>query len=337
MTLDELKNSTRRPFSNFESVSDAKALGFIGQKYNELFTDKCRCGSEMVVRLAYSSNIIRVDEYNSGVRPKPSITAVTCCNPDCYEKLPFQLVDMFSDFDVKGIGIGICTKVVAQYIALGKTVSLKDIILNKYSGTGLTGAEYETWCKGIDLIYNSKQTFGKLVDKLAYPHIGSRFEDVFRGCSCVPDFIRKVNSVGLIKLLESNGIKSTDMQFYFCKYIMDIVDIVTALEHTLVLSTNKFINLCMTGKMSSSVGNFTKDGFVHACIEIMKTGPFAGEFELKTTSSVSQATFVIAGANSVSGNTNKYRQAKTQQESSEYRFLFSPDEFLKYIGGIDEL
>lgn len=339
MELHTMQEAKLKPLDNFVTVADAKRTDIITEPYMDLFVDRCSCGSDMMLRIIDGQRIISVDDFNNGVRSKPSVTAYTCCNPNCTVKLPYHLVDFFSSFNIKGLGEGICKKVVRYHVySLGNpNVTFKDIVLNGKSNTGLSGAEHVTWCQAFDVVNSSKQTFSALVNRFSYAHIGTRFDGMFVGCSSVLDFLLKVNKTPIDTLLINIGVKSASLRYYFQIAILDILELVQEYSHTLVTSNFNYKNICMTGKMTTSLGAFTKDKFIQACIELHQSGPYANHFELRTTTSVAKASYVIAGENSVSSGTAKYKQALSLQSSYDFKFLFTPDSFLKHIGGLDEL
>lgn len=279
-----------------------------------------------MVRTAYESSY-----YEDMQKEIPSITAITCCDPFCNIKMGYQLNDIFDAFGFKGIGPATCHKVVRYYREKRSSFTIADILINGVDGTGLFGAEYSNWLNAMELMKNSKQTLGALIVKLCYPGLGTKFEDIFQGYSSLEEFATSAQDKGLFQLFRDKSVLSENTYYYFCIYFKDIVRIVEYLENTIIMSCEKICGICLTGKMSLDDRGLTKSEFLRLCNEVQRDGPYSGLFEIKSVESVPKSFFVIAGANSVSSKTNKYKLALTKQSNSTTKVLYSPEEFIEFL------
>lgn len=317
MTVADIKNSPMQPFNDFISVVEAKELNYITDKYHSIFNEECVCGSEMMIR------------YVTSKLGKHSVTGVTCCNPLCPEKLVFQLEELFQRFKVKGIGPATCRKVVQHWKCIADEVTLAAIILGGAEDCGLFGAEYDNWSQAMYYLYTTKQSLGELIYRLAFPGLGSKFEDVFQGYNNIIEFAQMINKHGLETILADKSVRSETTLFYFCTYFPQIVQLSLYYQHTFTTASDVIYYICMSGKMFTGDGTFTKDQYLLHCKELQDAGSFAGQFELKATTSVAKADFVVASGSS----TNKFKTAAAKESKEGRKILYSPDEFIQYMKG----
>lgn len=325
MRFNELEASPLKPFQDFISVKRAKELDLIPQIYSTVFADDCGCGSERMARLS----------GNDG-----AVTGITCCDPRCPIKMSYQLTTMFERFGYKGIGKATCTKVVQDFMETGEKFDFADILIRGDKVISLTGAIGARWGEAMDLIRSSKQNLGSMIYKWSFPGLGSKFEDIMHGISSVSQLAEIIRAEGYFQFFSKRGVKSLTTLWYFREYLSEISKLSTEFKDCITISLDKVLAICMTGRMQSSLGNLTKKEYLNLCSTYLEQRNLSDPFEIKAVDTVSKATFVIAGEDSVAGKTSKYRQAlekekvlKVAKNDPNYKVLFSPDEFLALILG----
>jgi len=319
MDFIEVSSSKFKPFTDFLSMAQAKEMKIMPKPYWPIFEDRCMCGSEMMVRV-------------SGC----SITGVACCDPYCWIKLTYQLSEVFRRFGYKGIGKETCSKVVQDFLRLGKPFSLSDVLLRGDDVISLSGAMRGKWIEGVGCIKKSRQSFGTFIYKLSYPGVGSKFEGVLQGISSIKQLTVAVKQEGFFCFFANRGVRSFTTIYYFMTYLPDVYCIIKEWEDCISTSSGKILPVCLTGKMKTSIGRFTKSEYLALCSQILERGE---TFEIKSVESVSKALFIIVGEDSIAGNSAKYRQAVEKQnalqkdQGSNQKILFSPDEFVNMVLG----
>lgn len=328
MLFDELEKSQLKPFRDFLSVKKAKELNIIPSDYDLYFADFCDCGSERMVRIASDGT---------------SVTGVTCCNLHCYKKIVYQLDELFKKFSVKGIGPAMCHKVVRFFVEQNEVITFSNILLKSGKCNGLYGAEELTWASALETINISKQTMGEFIYKLSYPGIGKKFDDIFSGLSSIDDLASIIQKEGFFHFFSSRGIKSFTVLHYFLEYLPELSQLLDHYKHTILTSAEKVYTVCMTGKMETMVGKFTKRDFIMQCNALLADRNLVEPINLKQVDSVSQAAFIVAGGDSVAAKTKKYLAAikkeneiKNLLNRNDLKILFSPDDFLSFILGGDK-
>lgn len=323
MTFDEVRQSPFRPFGDFLSIQDALEREIIPRQYDKVFDRHCKCGSERMVRISKNSK---------------SVTGIACCDSHCPLKITYQLDEIFQRFHFKGIGPALCFRVVSYFSERKDQLKVSDILMESGVYNDLSGAEELAWESGLEAIKNSKQTMGKFIYKLSYPGLGSKFEDVFRGISSVDQMIEALQKEGFKNFFINRGIKSDTVIYYVSQYLIEIVDLLEFYSQSITNSAEKVFTVCMTGRMDTAYGKFTKDQFIQQCIALLECNKLDTFFSLEQVSSVSKAEFVVAGTDSVAENTVKYRDALKKQErirqesgNTDFKILFSPDEFFTLI------
>ena len=325
MKFDELYSSELRPFQDYVSVRTAKRLGIISAKYSSIFEDDCACSSERIVRVQKGSG---------------SITAVTCCDPQCPLKMKYQVNEVFERFGVKGIGPETCGKVVDSVWMKNGKVTLYDVIVDGPKYSNLVGNESYVFLSALEKIVESRVTFGRFIANLSYPFIGMKFEDVFRGISNIDEFVSvATNEGGLFSFLANRSVKSVDTIFHFIYYLMEMSEIVKYYKDSIVSSGSIIIPICMTGRMETSHKKYTKEEYLYSCNLLLMDADGVKDIDFVSTETVSKAKFVIAGPDSVARRTAKFRKAIEMEEyllsSGELlageKFLYTPDEFLYYL------
>jgi len=325
MLFEELKKSQLQPFQDFLSVKKAKELNIIPDDYDVYFKEFCECGSERMVRVAGNGT---------------SVTGVTCCNLHCYKKIVYQLDELFKRFSVKGVGPAICSKVVWFFIDHNETITFSNILLKSGRYNGLSGAEEQIWATALETINTSRQTMGEFIYKLSYPGIGEKFDDIFSGLSSIDDLASSIQKEGFLHFFSSRGVKSFTTLYYFLEYLPEISQLLEHYNHTILTSTEKVYTVCMTGKMETVAGRYTKRDFIMQCNSLLLSRNLAEPISLKQVDSVPQAMFIVAGSDSVAAKTKKYLAAvkkeneiKNQLKKNDLKILFSPDDFLAFILG----
>lgn len=325
MLFEDLKQSPLRPFQDFLSVKKAKKLNIIPKEYDMYFEEFCECGSERMVRVADNGN---------------SVTGVTCCNLHCYKKLVYQLDELFKRFSIKGIGPAICNKVVQYYIDNGKDITLSNILIESDRYNGLSGAEEQIWGMALETIRSSRQSMGEFIYKLSYPGIGKKFEDIFSGLSSIDDLSDVIQKEGFLQFFSSRGVKSFTTLYYLLEYLPEISQLLECYQHTILASTEKVFSICLTGKMETAVGKYTKRDYIEQCNVLLASRNLKESISLRQVESVSQAMFIVAGSDSVAARTKKYLAAvkkeneiKRQLNKNDLKILFSPDDFLAFVLG----
>jgi NAD-dependent DNA ligase len=329
MLFDDLMKSQLKPFQDFLSVKKAKELDIIPRDYDVYFKEFCSCGSERIVRVA-----------NNGT----SVTGITCCNLHCYEKIVYQLDELFKRFSVKGIGPAICNKVVRFFIDHDENITFANILLKSGRYNGLSGAEEQAWAAALETINTSRQTMGEFIYKLSYPGIGKKFDDIFNGLSSMDDLACTIQKEGFLHFFSSRGVKSFTTLYYFLEYLPEISQLLEHYKNTILTSTEKVYTVCMTGKMETIAGKYTKRDFIMQCNSLLLSRNLTEPISLKQVDSVSQAMFIVAGSDSVVAKTKKYLAAvkkeneiKSRLNKNDLKILFSPDDFLAFILGGEKI
>ena len=325
MTYNDISSHPLRPFPNFISVSKAKDLSIIPENYFSMFADNCPCGSERMVRL-----------HQNGT----SITAVTCVDPRCPFKLKFQVNDVFDKFGYKGIGPQTCGRIVWAIKEELGYVSLYEVLVNGPKYCKIGDSAEDDFIGALRHIEQSKLNLGTFISYLSYPLIGSKFEDIFRGISTITEFTELATSEGgLISFLSKRGVRSIDVIFYLVHFLKEIEQLYLYFEKCIISSSTNIVPICMTGRMVTSHGAYTKADYLYHCNLLAMTDDGDKLYDVISVDTISKASFVIAGADSIAKKTTKYRNAVDREEflkksgyiSENDKFLFSPDEFFLYL------
>ena len=322
MRLEQLKLGVLSPFGDYLSVVTAKEVGTIPTSHLSLFKDFCACGSDMIVRLQPESG---------------SITALTCCNPQCYLKLKFQLAALFERFGFKGIGPETCGKVVNELWRSKGSVSLFEVLCETAGCTVLSGADEVAFFEALEHVRASRVSYGKFVSNLAYPFIGNKFGDVLQGISSTSELVATMKDEGgFIPFFSKRGVQSVDTIFHFMWFLKELDKITECFSSCIVESSMNIIPICMTGIMQSFDRKLTKSQYLEVCNSIFVKEDGSKIADLVSTETVSKALFVVVGQDSIEKSTSKFRKALDHEASlrkagiisDSDKFWYTPEEFL---------
>lgn len=312
MKFEELlEMETYGAFDDYVTVNEAKSSGLIPEDYNNIFKDKCNCGSDMII----NSNLAQLQ----------------CCDPRCYIKLGHMLSELFSRFGCKNLGPATCLSIMYSYRNELEKFSHIEIIGLENVPYCLPDGKVNDYITAIQLIHSKRFTLSELVGKLGIPELESSTNKIFEGFSTIGELCEDFQSNGgagaIPGFLMQRGIQDKKVWFYMRTFFWDIVKACVVLSDVLRPLAYKEVEIVITGNVSPYGYKSTKSEFIEM-LNTEGTLPNGQRlFGFKSSSAIMSVDIVVADY--PSGN-RKYTKAK-EREEVEGKVIYTSTELLEYI------
>ena len=304
MEFSELKN-TFGAFDTYITVKRAKELGVIPEDYAGLFPDYCKCGSENIIT--------------------GSLTHAMCCNPRCVHKLGYALSELFSRFDIKGVGDAICSQMISSVYDKLKYKSHVEVIgmeYNEYPYSIISTVKGQELYQACKQIRQRSLTFTELVSKIGIPQFSTSSGKLLTGIPSLKYLCDVAKKEGGIKNFCANrGVYDSMKVFWFYQSLPDIWVAEQVFGDNMRLEGLVKVKICITGSITVDGMRITRNKFVELCNKVgCKNGRQL--VEVQNTSAKESCQYVVADYEST---TAKYLAGK------ERGVLITSKEFIEKI------
>ena len=304
MRFDELKN-TYGAFDGYVTVKEAKSLEIIPPEYGGIFQDYCRCGSENIV--------------------DKSLMHAMCCNPRCRHKLGYALSELFSRFDVKGLGDAICSQMINAVYDKLKYKSHIEVIgmeYNEYPYQLMGTAKGQEMYQACKQIRQRSLTFTDLVSMIGIPKFSTSSGKLLSGINSFKQLCDiAAREHGIRNFCTNRGVYDSLKVFWFYQSLPDIWVAEQVFGDNMRPEGMVKIKICITGSITIDGNHITRNKFVELCNLVgRKDGKQI--IEVQNTTAKETCSYVIADYES---NTSKYMAGK------ERGVLITSKEFLNKI------
>lgn len=246
LTFEELlSKKTFGAFDEFVSVKEGKEMGIIPVSYHDIFSDKCECGSEMII--------------------KKSLTRIQCCNPRCYIKLGYMLDELFTRFGCKDLGPATCIstmRALVDKLEIPSHIEVLGLPTEKLP-YAITHYKYGEFLYAKEQIFSKSYDLSELVPKLALPTLDKTASKIFSEYDDVVDFIEEFKEYEdfNIYMLE-HGIKDPWKIYCMHTYIIDILKAQMLFIDNLQERPLQEIDIVITGHVAPEGNPMTRDEFL---------------------------------------------------------------------------
>lgn len=263
MTFEEMqkKYDSFDAFNGFMTIKYAKAIRLFSEEYDDVFPETCSCGSDMIINYAR--------------------TKITCCNPRCYLKQGYALSELFSRFNIKGIGDAICSTAYKalqeknqELIDAGKegifvSDSFVEVLLideDKYPlyfSQTVAGSDF---IKAASVIKSKIVTFSDLIGKLGLPEFDSTSYKLFDSINSFAELQQAIKSEGGIDNFCSNrGVYAPMKWFWLKASLPDIAVAEFIFGENIRVKGLQQLDICITGSLYFQGQRVTKRDYVLLC------------------------------------------------------------------------
>lgn len=287
MTFEELlQRETFGAFNEFIKVTDAKTQGLLPESYHNIFNDKCKCGSDMII--------------------KSNLTTFQCCNPRCYIKLGYMLNETFSRFGVndafskmgiKGFGPATCISAMEQAVKFLDIPSHIELFsLGRFElPTVISNYRLDDFEYAKQIMLSKQYTLADLVSKLGLPGLGDKAHDIFEDYNSVAELDEDIDAVGDIpRLLSTKGIYASMMAYNLRTYLPDIILAQMRFNEQIRMQAGQTIDIVMTGRLSPNGVSMSKDAFLDLLNKEGTTSDGISLYGFRRTSAVKSVPYVVA-------------------------------------------
>lgn len=314
MTLENLRKAYPLSYLyEFKTMAEAKEIGWIplayqtGEGVEDAFPNYCVCGSENIIN--------------------EKLTRATCCNPRCPIKEGIALSEMFTRFEIKGLGDEICKEIYDLAFPFLKTkshVEILNLTPNNFPSYFNESARGQLFFEALKTIKSRRYTYLEIIANLGIPSFGNDIKKTFSGIS---------SAVHLKKILEefnndpsemcfAIGVQDREFIYHFTVYLVDLFLAQVLLGENLRLPGKKALDICITGRLYCQGVSMTKKEFVDLCNRSSITSDGTQLYEIKMTQAIKSVDYIVADA--ISSST-KYKEGERRN------VLITSDEFLGLI------
>lgn len=312
-----VKSDKFKAFTEFISVKSAKELEIIPRSYWNIFSDKCECGSDMII---------------SRNRKK-----LMCCDPRCKIKIGFRLAKTFEKFECQNLGPSTCKSVINQLWDRLKYKSHVEALLideSEYPRV-LNGAKGQDFKIGLYTIRNSNLTLANLISKLGLPELDTTAREIFSDYKCVDDFVKSVeDNGGLINFLETFGIHNRKVAYYIDNSIPDFYLAEELIGDNIKDIAFKQIDICLTGRLKYDGAPITKANYLNYLNQKSIAKDNKVIFEFHPCSAMDSVPYIVYSG--VSTNA-KFLAGKAREEAyykatgKHKKILVTPEELVNIV------
>lgn len=303
-------------FEGFVSMQQAKAEGLLMTELHSSFSDRCACGSEIII--------------------SKNLTRYTCCDPRCYFKMGDALHHVFKDFGCKNVGEVICNDM-AKYAlpTLGFKSHLALLVEGPdYEVPGIYGVAMNNFRMAAYQVRTSELSFPDMVTRIGIPSIGPGSRDIFRGISGIKELLEKITHFGDVRrFLFSRGVEDLMKCFYLHHYLEDIFYAEFTVFTTKVPVGKIDMPICITGEIHYNGYRVKKREFVDFCNKRGQLSPNFRLFNIHMNEAVNSNDHIIADGPSSNAKyiTALERQQWYDQEGFNKKILYTPNEFVDLL------
>lgn len=256
-------------FSNFMTISDAKAVGILPTAFHSYFPDKCECGSERLISV--------------------NLRQMQCTDPRCPIKQALALSNLFANFGCKGVGEMICkqaymevTKANNARIAMGEEPILQSNsyleILNLdrsvYSLDFVTSAAGDTFLRYAEYIKTKTLTFPEMISKLGLPELETSAIKLFANINSFQEFKEAVIAEGGVSAYCEHRGFHDPMKKYWLYVSLEDIYVASMLFAGAVRAVGlQDEQICITGSIYPNGSRMTKKDFIEYCNQRANTIP----------------------------------------------------------------
>lgn len=304
-------------YRNFKSIRELKNLEEIPPEYENVISDKCGCGSDIIA--------------------SPSLGTMTCCDPKCFYKQASSLSSLLNFFGCTDVGDSRCFDIVYHCKVHGymPNNSIIDILNNFDNLRGRFGKYEENIKLTIDRIKRGNLTLKDLIESLSIPGLGTEKCSVFLEYSSVKELINKMCEEGILHFFSMRGIKDLILIHNFIRFSDDMELFEKFYGKPLLKTENKIIPVCITGPVlpeqlvKSEIYKCSRDFFLDLCNNLCVVNGVR-LFTIVNSSSPNSSHYVIADQPS---NNRKYIEALSIQEryGDSRRFIVDSTLFINMI------
>lgn len=319
-------------YLGWTSVRDAKASGLIPEKYWEFFPDTCVCGSDNVI--------------NSSLKQE------MCCDPRCRVKSAYSLSEMFTRFQIKGLGPATCEKIYGllrdedvRLKRLGEegifhfSTYVETLIVpwDKYPSSVramIKGVEFFNACQRIQ---QKPLTFPQMVGALGLSSLGTNTEKIFSGINNYQELKAEIAKRGSLQnFCVSRGVSSMQMIFNLRQAMEDIIVADYIFSESLRGVGLLEIPVCITGSLSVRGKRYTKSSFVEECNRVCCDSQGVQLFEIKMSTAKMSAPFILytTPAPAHDKYSTGFRRGIITDEFGEHEVLMRADDFYDWLKGV---
>lgn len=237
-------------YKEYVPVSFAKEIGYIADDIQEFIPDKCKCGSDNII--------------------KPSLQSMMCCNPYCEIKMAESMAEMFSRFGIKQLGVKTCMTFVKYGLSSGlfKIPSHVEILNIDQSVLNIAtfGAKGYLLVDAINTIKTTPLTFSDLIKKMALPYFDSKCDEIFKGINSIKDLMGYLKSgKDFKKFFYDRGVYSDAVLESFMKNLNAIISFEASYNRPCLPTSVRQRHICITGRISLNGYTITKADFIREC------------------------------------------------------------------------
>lgn len=312
MKFEELlEMDTYGAFDDYVTVKEAKSSGLIPEDYNNIFEDKCSCGSERII----SKNLAHLE----------------CCNPRCYIKLGYMLSELFSRFGCLNMGPATCLSIMYGYRNdLEKPSHVEILGLNEVPYV-IDNGRVDDYIRAIEVIRSKRLTLPELVGHLGIPKIDKIANKIFQGYSTIGELCEELDNNGGFKAMPAfllqRGIEDRKVWFYMRHFFWDMIKACVILGDVLRPLAFNEIQIVITGSVSPYGNKATKNEFIDLLNDAGTLPNGQRLLGFKNSSAIASVPIVVADY--PSGN-RKYVKAK-EREEYEGKVVYTSTELMEWI------
>lgn len=289
ITFEELlSRETYDAFIGYLKVSDAKNKGIIPESYHNIFPDKCKCGSDMIVT--------------------GELTQILCCNPRCYIKLGHMLDEMFTRFGIKGFGPATCVSAMQEAVNYLEVPSHVEIFnLDRFDlPVSILNYKYSEFMETKEIMLSKQYTLSDLIPKLGLPGLGQSAQDIFEEFDDILEVETALDAEGgIVRFLANRGVYSSMTAFYLRTYLPDIIVAQMFFNEQIRMQAGQVIEIVMTGYLSPNGNSMSKDEYLELLNKTGTTKDGVPLYGFRKSSAVKSVPYIVADYPSSS---KKYRE-----------------------------
>lgn len=278
ITFEELLDKeTYGAFRDFEKVSNAKENGNIPPAYHNIFNDKCKCGSDMIITR--------------------NLTTVQCCNPRCYIKLGHMLNEMFTRFGIKGFGPATCISAMEQAVKYLEIPSHLELFsLGRFElPIAIQNYKLDDFEYAKQIMLSKQYTLADLVSKLGLPGLGEKAHAIFENYNDVLEVDEAIDKArGISRFLSDKGIYAPMMSYNLRTYMADIILAQMRFNEQIRMQAGQTVDIVMTGYLSPNGVSMSKDEYLDLLNRAGTTSDGIALYGFRKSSAVKSVPYVVA-------------------------------------------
>jgi hypothetical protein len=301
-------------FSEFVGMEQAKKYNLVPEDYQDVFPDRCECGSEMIV--------------------KTNLRRVMCADPRCRIKLAYNFRHMLQQFNCKHVGEQSCLDIMRYSYAKLKLkshlelLSFTDADLPPYMG----GMAMYHFFQAVTKMKATRMSFGVMISNLGIPGFDSTALKIFSKVENLNDFLTKAQAEGgIANFLSNRGVEDRMRVFNLVEYLPDIAMAETQIFGKPLAVGKIEVSIVITGNISLYGRAITKSAYVGLCNKVGELSPSVRLFDVRRNSAVQSTAYLIAEGPS---SNSKYLEVSAREASERRKLIYTPLEFIDHLKSI---